>query len=189
MKIQIFKYSYMPQCRLHHSFSSWMAVFLQKVFLKRTRINPYPYWNSPVCGRMYYLRYPVAGAYITGIQPEAVNPVINCHKCQPVVEVYVSNKRDMYRVPDISDGCSSICVRHCNPDYFTPCILKPFYLANRSADITCISVGHRLDNHRRIAANLNITNLYLPFASSNQLILPFPIAAFSPTIRLVQGRT
>src|SRR3989337_2000416 len=102
-----------------------MAIFLQKVFLKRTRINPYLYWNSTVCGRMYYLRYPVAGAYVTGIQPEAVNPVINCHKCQPVVEVYVSNKRDMYRVPDIS-------------------------------------VGHRLDNHRRIAANQNITNLYLP---------------------------
>src|SRR3990172_12266388 len=138
-----------------------MTIFLQKVILKRTRISPYPYWYSPVFGRMYYLRYPVTGAYIAGIQPKTINTVFNCHEGQPVVKVYVSNKRDMNSLLNISDSCSRICVRHSNTNDFTPCILKPFYLGNCSADIPGICVGHRLDNNRRAAADQNIANSYL----------------------------
>src|SRR4030067_1804809 len=138
-----------------------MTIFLQKVILKRTRIYPYPYWYSPVFGRMYYLRYPATGAYIAGIQPKTINTVFNCHEGQPVVKVYVSNKRDMNSLLNISDSCSRIWVRHCSPNDFTPCILKSFYLGNCSTDIPCISVGHRLDSDGRTTPNKNIANLYL----------------------------
>src|SRR4030067_1978321 len=138
-----------------------MTIFLKKVILKRPRIYPYPYWYSPVFGRMYYLRYPVTGAYIAGIQPQAINIVFNCHEGQPVVKVYVSNKRDLNSLLNISDSGSRIFVRHSNTNDFPPFILKSFYLGNCSADIPCISVVHRLDNNRSAAADQNIANLYL----------------------------
>src|SRR3990172_8950387 len=146
-----------------------MTIFLQKVILKRTRIYPYPYWYSPVFGRMDYLSYPVTGAYVAGIQPQTINPVVNRHEGQPVIKVYVSNKRDMNSLLNVSNGCNRISVRHCNTNYFTPCILKPLYLGNCGADIPCICIGHRLDNNRRTAPNQNIANLYLPCLTASHI--------------------
>ena len=90
---------------------------------------------------------------IAGIDPKAVYAGIEGHQSKAMTEVNVGDKGNPYAALNFIKFAGSLLVGHGHADELTSCVLKSMNLINRGRNIPGIGIGHRLDRHRRIAAD------------------------------------
>ncbi|MNN38457.1 hypothetical protein D3C81_1524540 [compost metagenome] len=91
MKIQFLQDSYMVKCAFHHSFRSWIAVFLKQMVLKRARIYPDTDRNTTFLTGFYYSLDLFPAANIPRINPNFINAVLDRLKCKLIIEMDICN--------------------------------------------------------------------------------------------------
>jgi hypothetical protein len=72
-----------------------------------------------------------------------------------VTEMDIGNQRNVDLVFDFPDGGRRCFIGHGDTDEFAARILQLPDLGDRGPYVTRVRRGHGLDNHRRIAADLN----------------------------------
>ena len=98
-------------------------------------------------------------ADVAGVQPQAVNAAVEGLEGKLVVEVDVGHDGDVDLALDPSQRLGRLHVGDGAPDYLAPLLLQPTYLGDRGRDVAGVGLGHRLDSHGRIAADLHVADV------------------------------
>ncbi len=88
VKAQIFQYLHMRECGFHHSFTA-MPIPGKKLLGQGSAVYPDANGNTLCFGGIAQAFYPFAGADVTGIDAQSVNPVFDGGECQTVIEMNI----------------------------------------------------------------------------------------------------
>ena len=130
------------KCTFNNSLCCYSAIFLNKVFFKRTAVDTYPDWYISFLGNINNSLYLVCSTDITWIDSNLVSPVLHCHNSHLIIEMYISNERYLYLLLYLFDCKCSFLSWNCASDDFTTGFGKLLNLCYCCSNIFCMCISH-----------------------------------------------
>src|SRR5262249_29396673 len=99
------------------------------------------------------------GAYITGIQPQPIDTLLQSDERQLIVEVNIRNQWDANAFLNFTELLCSLAHRHGNPHDIAPRRFQSPDLLDCGTHIPGVSLGHRLHGDGCITADFDFSEL------------------------------
>ena len=99
----------------------------------------------------------LAVAYVAGVQSEAVHAALQRFERELIVEVDVSDKRDIYLLPDFGERLGSFHIRDGAAYYLATGFFDFTNLPHGRGDIARVGLRHGLHAYRRVASYFDIS--------------------------------
>src|SRR5882724_3729525 len=91
-KSEVFEDLNVTQGGFDHCFRSRCSIFCEQVFFQRSSIDTDADWDPLCLGSAHYFANAFVLANVSGIQAELVDPGVQSHQCQLVMEMNIGNQ-------------------------------------------------------------------------------------------------
>ena len=144
-----------------HRVGARLAIFLQQVLLKRSRVHTDPDRAAVILGRLDHLADPLLGTDIAGIDAKTGRACLGGFDGAFVVEMDIRHDRNRAFAHDLAQRSGRVLVGRRDPNDIGPRLRRRQNLRDRGLNVGRVGIGHRLHADRRIAPNGNRTDVNL----------------------------
>ena len=128
------------------------AVLELQVLLERSRVHADADGAAALAGPPGDLLQALGAADVSRVDPHLVGAGVDAGDRQPVIEMDVGDERQRHARANFCKRGHRIVAGDGHPDDLAPGALERPDLTHRGADVVGVGLGHRLDAHRRAAA-------------------------------------
>ena len=135
---------------------------LCEVALQAAEIDADAYRDAPGGGRARHRLYPLARTDVPRIDAKLVHARLDCRERQPVVEMYVGDKRNRTRPAHRSQGLRGFQIRHSQAEQVAAQRRAPRYLRRNRRRVVRLDVRHRLHAHGSASTDRHTADVHRP---------------------------
>lgn len=125
----------------------------------RAEVDPDPDWGLPLLRLGHYFPDILGLSNVTGVEAEAVDAGVKGLEGQRVLEVNIGDERDGRMGHDVGQGSRRLAIGDRDADDFAARVRKLADLGQGGDGVTGVSGGHRLDDDRVVATDLDVAHV------------------------------
>ena len=161
----------MPKGAFHQGLRAGAAVFAQQVFFHGAGIDAHANDRAVRLGRVYHTVHMGLGAYVAGIDAQALKTRLQSAHGKTVIKMDVSNEGQGRACANGRQRRNGGFIRHSQTHHLAAPFRQSGYLCQRGFRVTGVCVGHALNHNGRAPAHSHAAEAYGPGAFAH---------AFSP---------